>query len=210
MSFIAQYKQFIEAEIPVSRTLIRPRNLYSIQSYTDVDGQTYNYTGSKAAFVFAIGIADKKLWCLKITKIRPLMFWTWLKFLIRKDVMVDDSVKRLEDILIKDTRNGKKIFENYTKTKQIYGVEPSAFRSYNIKGINTIKELKIDLNFLKTQYKLKSEEIDSEYKDPKVEAKKTPKVKNEEQKQKDSKSSTQNNDSKEATKIVDTKSDSKH
>ena len=48
----------------------------------------------------------------------------------------------------------------------------------------------MDLNFLKTQYKLESEELKSEYNDPKVEANKTDKVKTQEQKLKDNNSNS--------------------
>lgn len=186
MPYAPQYMQFVEAEISVSKTLVRPRNVYSIKSYTDVNGKTHTYVGAKAAIVFVLGIADQKLWCLKLTDVRPTIFWKWMAPLLKKNVIVDDKIKKLEDLLLVDTRNGKKIFENFVKSKTIYNIEPAAFRSYNLSGVNLIKELKFDLNFLKKQYGLKSEEINSEYKDPKVEQKKTSKVKNDEQKVKES------------------------
>lgn len=180
MPFAQQYMKFVEAEIPVSKTLIRPRNVYSIKSYTNVNGETKSYTGANAAIVFVIGIAEQKIWCLKLTDVRPVIFWKWLKPMLKKNIKVDNTIQKLEDLLLVDTRNGKKVFENFVKGKQIYNIEPSAFRSYNLKGVNLAKELKFDLNFLKTEFKLESEEINSEYKDPKVDNKKTPKVKEEE------------------------------
>jgi hypothetical protein len=133
-----------------------------------------------------LGIADKKVWAVRMTDIRPVFFWNWMKPMFRPGLIVNDKIKRLEDMLIKDTRNGKKIFENFVKTKQIYSLKPEVFRTYELAGVNTISELKMDLNFLKSYFKLKSEEIDSEYDDPKVETNKTAKVKVEEQKLKDS------------------------
>jgi|LakMenEpi03Aug12_release.lakeMendotaPanAssembly.Ray.scaffolds.fasta_scaffold610128_2 hypothetical protein len=186
MPYATQYLQYVEAEIPVSRTLIRPRNIYRIKNYKDVEGKSHAYTGNNSAIVFVLGIADKKVWAVRMTDIRPVFFWNWMKPMFRPGLIVNDKIKRLEDMLIKDTRNGKKIFENFVKTKQIYSLKPEVFRTYELAGVNTISELKMDLNFLKSYFKLKSEEIDSEYDDPKVETNKTAKVKVEEQKLKDS------------------------
>ena len=186
MPYAAQYLQYVEAEIPVSRTLIRPRNIYRIKNYKDVEGKTHTYNGNNSAIVFVLGIADKKVWAVRMTDIRPVFFWNWMKPMFRPGLIVNDKIKRLEDMLIKDTRNGKKIFENFVKTKQIYSLKPEVFRTYELAGVNTISELKMDLNFLKSYFKLKSEEIDSEYDDPKAETNKTAKVKVEEQKLKDS------------------------
>jgi hypothetical protein len=185
MPYASQYMQYVEAEVPVSRTLVRPRNIYRIKNYTDVDGKSHSYTGNKSAIVFVIGIAEKKLWCVRLTDVRPVQFWNWMKPMLKKNLVINDKVKRLEDILVTDTKNGKKIFENFVKTKQIYNLEPNVFRTYNLNGVNLIEELKFDLNFLKSYFKLKSEEIDSKYDDPKAEANKTEKVKVEEQKLKD-------------------------
>jgi hypothetical protein len=194
MPYAVQYLQYVEAEIPVSRTLIRPRNIYRIKNYKDVEGKSHSYTGNKSAIVFVLGIADKKVWAIRMTDIRPVFFWNWMKPMFRPGLIINDKIKRLEDMLIKDTRNGKKIFENFVKTKQIYGLKPEVFRTYELTGINTIAELKMDLNFLKSYFKLKSEEINSEYDDPKVETNKTTKVKVEDQKLKDSNANTTKSD----------------
>ena len=186
MPYASQYMQYVEAEVPVSRTLVRPRNIYRIKNYTDVDGKSHSYTGNNSAIVFVIGIAEKKLWCVRLTDVRPVQFWNWMKPMFRPGLIINDKIKRLEDMLIKDTRNGKKIFENHVKTKQIYNLKPEVFRTYELAGVNTISELKFDLNFLKSYFKLKSEEIDSKYDDPKAETNKTAKVRVEEQKLKDS------------------------
>ena len=194
MPYASQYLSYVEAEIPVSRTLVRPRNIYRIKNYTDVDGKSHSYTGNNSAIVFVVGIAEKKLWCVRITDVRPVQFWNWMKPMLRKNLVINDKIKRLEDILVTDTRNGKKIFENFVKTKQIYNLEPNVFRTYNLNGVNLIEELKFDLNFLKATYKLKSEKIVSDYDDPKVEANKTEKVKVADQKIKDSNANTTKSD----------------
>jgi hypothetical protein len=186
MPYAAQYAQFVEAEIPVSKTLLRPRNIYKLKSYTDVHGVVHNYNGSKAAYIFVIGIANQKVYALKISDLRPPIFWRWMKAIIKPGVIIDDKIKRLEDVLLKDTKPGVKLFENFIKSRSIYNIEPSAYRTYDIKGISSIVEAKIDLNYLKIQYNLKSEKANSEYDDPKVDSKKTVKVRNQEQKVKES------------------------
>lgn len=194
MPYASQYLSYVEAEIPVSRNLIRPRNIYKIKNYTDVDGKTHSYTGDNSAIVFVLGIAEKKAWCIRITDVRPIQFWNWMKPMIRKNLVIGDKIKRLEDILVTDTRNGKKIFESFVKTKQIYNLKPNVFRTYNLNGINLVEELKFDLNFLKTTYKIKSEKMVSEYDDPKVEANKSDKAKLEQQKLKDNSSNSTKSD----------------
>ena len=197
MPYASQYLKYVEAEIPVSRTLIRPRNIYKIKSYKDVDNKTHTYAGNNSAIVFVIGIFDKKVWCIRMTDIRPVFFWNWLTPMIKKGVVLNEKIKKLEDLLVSDTKNGKKIFGNFVKGKKVYNLEPAVFRTYNLPGINSVEELKIDLNFLKTQYKLESEEVKSEYNDPKVEANKTDRVKAQEQKLKDNNSNSTKPDSKE-------------
>ena len=109
MPYASQYLKYVEAEIPVSRTLIRPRNIYKIKSYKDVDDKTHTYAGNNSAIVFVIGIFDKKVWCIRMTDIRPVFFWNWLKPMIKKGVVLNEKIKKLEDLLVSDTKNGKKI-----------------------------------------------------------------------------------------------------
>jgi hypothetical protein len=67
MPFSLQYKPFIEKEDPISKILLRPKNIYKIVYYQYVDGTAKTLSGPKTAYVFVIGIYDKRLICLKIS-----------------------------------------------------------------------------------------------------------------------------------------------
>ena len=68
MPFSLQYRPFIEKEDSISKILIRPKNVYKIVYYEYADGTAKTLSGPKTAYVFVIGIYDKKLVCLKISE----------------------------------------------------------------------------------------------------------------------------------------------
>ena len=65
MPFARLYLPFIESEYKVGKGLVKPRNIYKIQSYEYKDGNVKTMTGIKASYVFVIGIYDKQLTCVK-------------------------------------------------------------------------------------------------------------------------------------------------
>ena len=84
MPFALQYKPLIESESSTSKTLIRPRNIYKINNYKYKDGITKSLAGFETSLVFIIGISPEKVVsCLKITLIKPDLFFKWLKKLVR-------------------------------------------------------------------------------------------------------------------------------
>jgi hypothetical protein len=69
MPFSLEYKPLIESESSVSKTMIRPRNIYRIKSYKYADGKTKSLAGVETSIVFVIGISPEKVVsCLKITE----------------------------------------------------------------------------------------------------------------------------------------------
>jgi len=65
MPYSLQYKPLIESESSVSKTLVRPRNIYKINSYKYKDGNTKSLSGVETSFVFVIGITpDKVVSCM--------------------------------------------------------------------------------------------------------------------------------------------------
>ena len=67
MLYTRQYKTFLKPERRIPRSQIRPRNIYRITTYKDGDPRTKQ--GEDARYVFAIGIVDGKLHCIKINEI---------------------------------------------------------------------------------------------------------------------------------------------
>jgi hypothetical protein len=154
MPFNLQYKPFIEKEDPISKILVRPKNIYKIVYYQYADGTAKTLSGPKTAYVFVIGIYDKKLICLKISEMRPDKFFLWLKTLFQKSLTNEkiDESKRLDEITIRSDRNGNAIFSRYVKGKAILTQGKNPYRTYNIDGIRQISEIIISKDTLKEYF----------------------------------------------------------
>jgi hypothetical protein len=154
MSFSLQYKPFIEKEDPISKILLRPKNIYKIVYYQYADGVAQTLSGPKTAYVFVIGIYDKKLICLKISEMRPDKFFLWLKTLFQKSLTNEriDESKRLDEITIRSDRNGNAIFSRYVKGKAIVTQGKNPYRTYNMDGIRQISEITISKDTLKEYF----------------------------------------------------------
>ena len=146
MPFTLQYKPLIESEEKVGKTLIRPRNIYRINSYKYIDGTTKTLAGIDSTIVFVIGITpDKLLCCIKISLIKPDIFFKWLKklFAAGKNEQDVNNAALLEELLIFDTRKGEKIFNQFVKSSPIYKKNPPIYRTYSINGIKSIEKVTI-------------------------------------------------------------------
>ena len=154
MPFSLQYRPFIEKEDSISKILIRPKNIYKIVYYEYADGTAKTLSGPKTAYVFVIGIYDKKLVCLKISEMRPDKFFLWLKTIFQKsltDERIDES-KRLDEITIRSDRNGSTLYNRYVSGKSILTQGKNPYRTYNIDGIRQISEVIIKKDTLKEYF----------------------------------------------------------
>lgn len=154
MAFSLQYKPFIVKEEAVSKTLLKPKNIYKITYYKYVDGTSKSLSGSKTAYVFAIGIYHKKLVCLKISEIKPDKFFIWLKSLFQQSLTNEkiDESKRLDEIMVRSDRNGSGLFNRYVSGNSILTQGKNPYRTYNIAGITQILEITINKNTLKEYF----------------------------------------------------------
>jgi len=153
MPFALQYKLLIESESSISKTMIQPRNIYKINSYKYKDGKTKSLAGVETSLVFIIGISpDKIVSCLKISLIKPDIFFKWLKTLIRAGLNEEELQKAesLDDIILLDNKNGEKIFNQFVKRSRLYLQTPSTYRTYLLKNIKNIEEVKIKKEILLT------------------------------------------------------------
>jgi len=156
MPFSLQYKPLIESESSLSKTMVRPRNIYKINSYKYKDGVTKSLGGVETSLVFIIGISPEKVVsCLKISLIKPDIFFKWLKKLVRAGLSEEEmkNTESLEDLIILDNKDGKKIFNQFIKPSRLYIQNPPAYRTYLLKNIKNIEEVRIKkeilLNYLK-------------------------------------------------------------
>ena len=151
MPYSLQYKPLIESESSVSKTLVRPRNIYKINSYKYKDGNTKSLSGVETSLVFVIGITpDKVVSCVKLSLIKPDIFFRWLKTLIRAGLSEEELQKAesLEDIIVLDAKNGQTIFNQFVKTSRLYHQNPPTYRTYLLKSIKNIEEVTIKKDIL--------------------------------------------------------------
>ena len=155
MPFTLQYRRFIEKDDdPISKTLVRPKNIYKIIYYQYADGTSKSLSGPETTYVFVIGIYDKKLVCLKISEIQPDKFFIWLKSIFQKSLTnkrIDES-KRLDEITIRSDRNGSTLYSRYISGKAIITQTKNPYRTYNMDGIRQISEVVIKKDTLKEYF----------------------------------------------------------
>ncbi len=154
MPFSKEYIPLIEYEEGVSKNLIRPRNIYKINSYTYKDGKTKSLAGVETSYIFVIGISPTKvISALKISLVKPKEFFRWLKKLYKPAItenLITES-ERLEDILILDNKDGRKIFNQFVAQSRIYNQNIPTYRTYITKNIKNIELVKFKKEVL-TQY----------------------------------------------------------
>jgi hypothetical protein len=142
MPFSKEYVPLIQTEEGVSKNLIRPRNIYKINSYTYKDGKTKSLAGVETSYIFVIGISPTKvISALKISLIKPKDFFRWLKKLYKPSLSensINDS-ERLEDILILDNKDGRKIFNQFVAQSRIYNQNIPTYRTYIAKNIKNVE-----------------------------------------------------------------------
>ena len=151
MAYARQYLKFVESEYKIGKGMIKPRNIYKIQSYEYVDGTTKTLTGPNANYVFVFGIFNKKLLGIKFTEVQPDKFKIWFKTLFRPHLTEDeiDKAEALSDLIKKGGRDGSEIFSAYIKGKPIYEGKIETYRTYNIESIKQIKIVNLSKDYIK-------------------------------------------------------------
>lgn len=147
------YKKFIKKQVPAVKTSLKTRNIYKIESYEYVDGTKRNFRGPDASLVFLIGISpDKKLSVVKFSEVVPDRFFRWLKTMFKSSVTCKQIKQAIgngefETLLLSDTMKGGATFSKL-KTDTLYKTDPSAFRTYTLKGIKSISYLYLDETYI--------------------------------------------------------------
>jgi hypothetical protein len=153
MSFALQYNQLISDSDKVAKSLIKPKNIYKITSYKYIDGTTKILAGTDTAIVFVTGISPdrKTVTGIKITLVRPTVFFNWLRRLFIKG-LTEESFKdnlELNELLIKSDRSGKAIFNSFIKGSTLYKQSESPYRTYTMAGIKNIENVFFKTELLK-------------------------------------------------------------
>ena len=151
MAFVLRYKPLFEGETKISKSLIKPRNMYRIVHYEYVDGTNKILSGPHTSYVFAIGIFEKKLHCLKITEVLPDRFFRWFKTVFQKSVNEKriDEAKQLSDIIVRTNITGNTMYNTYIGGKQIMNPKQNPYRTYLLSGILQVSEIRFKKEVLK-------------------------------------------------------------
>lgn len=156
MSFALQYNKLISSSDKIAKSLIQPKNIYKITSYKYTDGVTKTLAGTDTALVFVTGISPdrKTVSCIKITLIRPDVFFNWLRRLFIKG-LTEESFKdnlELSELLVKTDKSGKAIFNSFIKGSTLYKQSESPYRTYTMIGIKNIENVFLKTELLKKTY----------------------------------------------------------
>ena len=152
MAFTRQYKTFLKPERRISRTEIRPRNIYRITTYQGSDPITKS--GNEARYVFVIGKVDNKyIHCIKLNDIKPIDFIDFINKLRDKRIPIG-SDQSLEELLKKFSKDGKSLFESFVKTNtKVYSSRLANYRSYLLEKITNVYEIRFEEGFLRELFK---------------------------------------------------------
>jgi hypothetical protein len=153
MAYANLYRKYIKKQAPAQKTNLKTRNIYKIESYQYVDGHKGTFKGPDASLVFLVGITpDRKLSCIKFSEVIPDKFFRWLKTLFKSSITCQQIRAAIgsgdfEKLLVEDTKKGAAIFSKL-KTDRLYKSDPTAFRTYELKGIKSISYLYLDDKFI--------------------------------------------------------------
>jgi hypothetical protein len=156
MAYANLYRKYIKKQVPAVKTSLKTRNIYKIESYEYVDGTKKTFRGPDASLVFLVGISpDRKLSVIKFSEVVPDRFFRWLKTMFRSSItckQIKEAIgsEEFETLLLSDTKKGGATFSKL-KTDGLYKTDPSAFRTYTMKGIKSISCLYLDDDYIITK-----------------------------------------------------------
>jgi hypothetical protein len=144
MPYYHIYNQLIAFQSRIPKSKLVPKNVYRIVRYKYADGNVGSFTGTKSTLIFLIGITpDKKLNCLKISEVKPFIFFRWLNS-CKKPTITDDYIDELinmNELFGKTDKGGRQLFNSSIKNRPIYKRPEHIYRTYNLTGISEIYEV---------------------------------------------------------------------
>lgn len=157
MEFTNQYKPFIQKEERIAKNNIKPLEIYRISTYKYADGDIKSLAGVKSALVFSIGIYEKKFNCIKMSEIRPDMFFKFMAKLKNKSLTEQkiDEAEFLYDLMIEmgSDKSGKMVYESYIKNSSEFRTlkkQYNPYRTYNLEGLIYVQRVNLKKEYLKT------------------------------------------------------------
>ena len=156
-NFTRQYNQLLTPEGRISKSLIRPRNIYRIVTYKDAEPATKS--GENARYVFVIGKLQDRIHCIKINPIKPIDFTKFLNRIRDKKKAFKDE-QYLDELLKDFTKDGKSLFETYIKPNpKVYSSTLANYRVYLLKNIVNCWEIKFEKEVLQNLFSEETQTI---------------------------------------------------
>lgn len=146
MKYTNQYKAFLRPEKRVSKSLMKPRNIYRITTYKG--GEPATKQGLEARYIFVIGIVDEKIHAIKLNEIMPADFTQFITKLRDMRVPLTENTM-LHLFLKKFSRDGSSLFSSYIKNNpKIYSKKLANYRTYFINKIQNVYEIRFEQDAL--------------------------------------------------------------
>lgn len=155
--FIYQWKPYIKTTRRVSKSDIKPRNIYKIQTYRYSDGVVRSKLGVETNMLFVVGNHLREIHGIRLNEIQFNHFTNWSHKFAKHDLMesISDSVEAIQfNQLIKEfNSNGRDFFMKHVKnTSTIYSNTLDSYRTYKLENIIYIQEMLFDAKKMKAIY----------------------------------------------------------
>ena len=151
-----KYKPLMLENERTSRANIRPLGVYQISTYKTADDAWRRLKRSEKTLVFATGIFEGKLNCIKLSVIPPDKFFKWFGGLVRTGHRMFDTDEQripLYEIGERVATSGKRLYEQHIKGNLSLQIIENPYRTYNISGIQHIREIVFKREVLEAYYR---------------------------------------------------------
>lgn len=153
-NFSKGYKKFIEKEKRISRAMISPNNVYRISTYKYSDGETRTLRGLDETLIFVTGVYKKTIYGLKLSKIRPTIFFEWGKKIVQEKEVLKEDTELISFSTLSPPLDitGDRFYKAYIKNSAVLKKPQIPFRSYKLGGIKYVSEVYFKKNILESYY----------------------------------------------------------
>lgn len=150
------YKPFIFENERTSKSNIKPMGVYQISIYKSGKGEYRGSKRSEKTLIFATGIYEGKLNCLKLSLISSPTFFKWFGNLVENNHGIFDTNQQripLYEIGKRVDGSGRRLYEQHIRGRRELKAIENPYRTYNISGIQHIREIVFKREVLENYYR---------------------------------------------------------
>lgn len=153
-NYILRYRKLIEKESRIARNSIKPNNAYRISTYKYKEGSTERLQGDNSTLLLVTGLYEDKVYGLKISYIKPEIFFEWAKGIVTENKIFEKDKKLISfnELAPSRDRKGEVIYNEHIKKNSLLTKPTIPFRSYSRDGIRYISEVFFRKDLLETYY----------------------------------------------------------